>query len=278
MRILVIGLGSMGQRRVRDLKLLGHEVVGFDLKEDRQEEAMKKHGVEITPLITNVDAWVISTPPDQHIEYIRMAEEHNIPFFVEAGAYPYKEDFKNGFISCSLRFHPLIQWIKEQDLGQIYSVNWFCQQDIRQWHKGENIKDFYAGHGDTALREMCVFEMMPISFLFGFPVQVKSIITKISDIPIEKDHAVIGFKTDKNIVGTLHVDLVSPEFIRKIKITSSKGVFEWNLQTQGKIMENTYKREIEAFLNTFKRTVFCYPYTVEEDRRILELVDNEFRK
>ena len=31
MRFLVVGLGSMGRRRIRDLKKLGHETVGYDI-------------------------------------------------------------------------------------------------------------------------------------------------------------------------------------------------------------------------------------------------------
>ena len=43
MKFLVIGLGSMGKRRVRNLQYLkAGEIIGFDLREDRCQETEKK--------------------------------------------------------------------------------------------------------------------------------------------------------------------------------------------------------------------------------------------
>ena len=43
MKFLVVGLGSMGKRRVRNLIALGFKdsVSGFDIREDRREETKK---------------------------------------------------------------------------------------------------------------------------------------------------------------------------------------------------------------------------------------------
>lgn len=47
MRFLVIGLGSMGKRRVRCLKHLGYEmIVGFDLRDDRRMESEVKYNIK----------------------------------------------------------------------------------------------------------------------------------------------------------------------------------------------------------------------------------------
>jgi predicted dehydrogenase len=73
MKVLVIGLGSMGKRRLRNLKALGvAKVAGVDPRADRRAEA-----AAISPLPTFAsaddalrgfapDAVVISTPPDRH--------------------------------------------------------------------------------------------------------------------------------------------------------------------------------------------------------------------
>ena len=45
MIFLVIGLGSMGKRRVRCLQTLQiKDIIGFDLREDRRLEAKNKYG------------------------------------------------------------------------------------------------------------------------------------------------------------------------------------------------------------------------------------------
>jgi|GEM_PF-5712643 len=42
--ILVIGLGSMGKRRIRNLQFIGYKsIAGFDPREDRRAEANEKY-------------------------------------------------------------------------------------------------------------------------------------------------------------------------------------------------------------------------------------------
>ena len=75
MKFLVIGLGSMGKRRIRCLKRLGqNDIAGFDVRQDRCNEVHQKYQI---PTFDDwnqaqnlpADAWIISTPPDLHIEY-----------------------------------------------------------------------------------------------------------------------------------------------------------------------------------------------------------------
>ena len=46
MRFLVIGLGSMGKRRIRCLKYLGEkDIIGFDVRQERCDEATSRYGI-----------------------------------------------------------------------------------------------------------------------------------------------------------------------------------------------------------------------------------------
>src|SRR5688572_29635983 len=90
-KILVIGLGSMGKRRVRNLRAMGFSnIYGFDTRQDRSTEAAALYDIKT---VTDVDsairdnkpeALIISVPPDVHHIYIRKAVESGIHFFVEA--------------------------------------------------------------------------------------------------------------------------------------------------------------------------------------------------
>ena len=72
---VIVGLGSMGKRRVRCLKRLGiSEITGFDPRPDRREETNSKYGIDTLDDWDRakrlpVNAWIISTPPDTHIGY-----------------------------------------------------------------------------------------------------------------------------------------------------------------------------------------------------------------
>ena len=92
MKFLIIGLGSMGKRRIRCLKALNipeENIYGFDIREDRREEARKKYRVQIKDVIddtmwNNIDAVIISVPPDKHLFYMKKSFQYNKPMFVEA--------------------------------------------------------------------------------------------------------------------------------------------------------------------------------------------------
>ena len=46
--VLIIGLGSMGKRRIRCLKALGiNSIWGYDTREDRKREAKEKYQIQI---------------------------------------------------------------------------------------------------------------------------------------------------------------------------------------------------------------------------------------
>jgi len=90
---LVVGLGSMGKRRVRNLCALGVErIVGFDVREDRRREAADRYQVDVVPtlergLASKPDVMIISTPPHRHVEFARAAVDAGIPFFMEANCF-----------------------------------------------------------------------------------------------------------------------------------------------------------------------------------------------
>ncbi len=46
MKFLIAGLGSMGKRRIRNLLALGErDIVGFDIRADRRQEALDRYGI-----------------------------------------------------------------------------------------------------------------------------------------------------------------------------------------------------------------------------------------
>ncbi len=88
-KVLIIGLGSMGKRRVRNLQALGFtHVNGFDMREDRRKEAEQKYTIKTFASFDEAvsqnkyDAFIISVPPHLHHIYMKKAAELSVPFFV----------------------------------------------------------------------------------------------------------------------------------------------------------------------------------------------------
>src|SRR4030065_237703 len=90
MKFLIVGLGSMGKRRIRNLQYLGYnDIIGYDIRPDRNAEAEAKYGIVTyesfdSAFEQNPDALIISTPPDEHSNYILKSIELDLPFLVEA--------------------------------------------------------------------------------------------------------------------------------------------------------------------------------------------------
>ena len=92
MRVVVIGLGSMGKRRVRLIKELysDFEVVGVDARQDRQEEAAKQSGIttfssldELASSGERYDCAFICTQPLSHANIITACLEKGWNVFTE---------------------------------------------------------------------------------------------------------------------------------------------------------------------------------------------------
>ena len=89
LRVLQVGLGSMGKRRIRNLQELGiKDIIGFDPKEERRKEAQRRYHIQTVADITeglkkNPNCMIISTPPDLHYKYSKIAIKNNIHFFTE---------------------------------------------------------------------------------------------------------------------------------------------------------------------------------------------------
>ena len=248
MRFLQIGLGSMGKRRVRCLKKLGHgNIVGFDFREDRRREAQSKYGIktisDISAIDFNlIDLIIISTPPDKHNEYIETAIKNRKAAFVEASVIVegLKElnliaKKKDVLIapSCTLKYHPAIRIIteivKSKEFGKLTNFTYHCGQYLPDWHPHENVKKFYVGKKKTgAAREMVAFELTWITGVAGFAKNVAGFYGKTMDVGANIDDTYcVAMEFNKNAYGVLNVDVVSRYATRSLILNMEHGQILW---------------------------------------------------
>ncbi len=247
MKYLIIGLGSMGKRRIRNLIHLNErDILGFDIQEKRRQEVDKLYNtqtianVEDTPW-KNVDALIISTPPHIHDAYIKLAIEKKKPCFVEASVIlknlpelNRKAKKANVLIapSCTLRFHPAIKdiaaLVKSGLYGQVTNFTYHSGQYLPDWHPWEKVKDYYAGQKETGgAREIVPFELTWITDIFGFPKKIFGAYGKTTDIgaPIDDTYAfVMDFGRS---FGTVTVDIVARYAIRHLILNMERGQIIW---------------------------------------------------
>lgn len=249
--VLVIGLGSMGKRRIRNLQAIGvKNIAGFDTRTDRLTEAEKNYNVatynDFNEAISknSFTAFVISVPPDAHYIYMRKALELNIPAFVEASVVDTDLEFikaesarKKVLIapSCTLYFHPAIKKICEivtsGELGQISNFLYHSGQYLPDWHTYEKVSDFYVSNKATGgAREIVPFELTWITMLWGMPSRVVGINKKTIEIKgaeeIDDTYNLLLDYNDK--IVNLTIDIVSRYATRKMLINGDKKQLLWN--------------------------------------------------
>lgn len=247
MKFLIIGLGSMGKRRIRNLQALkAGEIVGFDFKEERRKEAEEKYKIEtIADLqkmdFEKIDAIIISTPPDIHNQYIKLAIEKGKPAFVEASVVlgdleklEKEAKEKNVFIapSCTSRFHPALKKIKEivsaGTYGKVTNFSYYMGMYLPDWHPWESVKNFYVGKKETGGgREMVPFELTWVIDIFGFPKDIKGFLGKTMDLGADIDDTYAFSMDFGDKYGTMLIDVVSRFATRSLTLNLEKAQILW---------------------------------------------------
>ena len=247
MRFFIVGLGSMGKRRMRNLHANGEKtIVGFDVRPDRNAEAKEEYGIKTVETFDAIapqdfDVLIISTSPDAHGDYIRYALKHKKHFFVEHPTSDdgYKEILasKDATIkapSCTFLFNRGVKMMKQilekGAIGKVLAFQYHMGQYLPDWHPYEDYRTVYFSKKETsACREMVAFELIWLSALMGSKVKdVRGSITKLSDLDMDADDTVTAAVTyENNVRGTLLIDVISRKPFRTLRILGSEGVLEW---------------------------------------------------
>jgi len=248
--VLVIGLGSMGKRRIRNLQAIGvTQIWGVDVRADRREEAKKTYKIKTSDNFDAVinqigfNALVISLPPDIHHIYMKKAIDIGIPAFIEASVVD--TDFElmiqkaneRGVLlapSCTLCFHPAIKKIndivKNGELGTISNYLYHSGQYLPDWHTYEKVSEYYVSNKATGgAREIVPFELTWITKLLGFPDRVVGFYKKAIELEgaDQIDDTYNMLLDYKGFIFNLSVDVVSRCATRRLTINGDKKQLYW---------------------------------------------------
>ena len=248
MRFLVVGLGSMGKRRVRNLKTLGYDdILVFDMRKDRLVEAARL-GIQTFSSIDSAikqkpSAMIISTSPDTHLKYSEISTKNKIPFFTEVNTDPkhiskiIKLTKKSKILAVSsmtMKFHPAIELIKKYiqkgNLGKPLLLNYHSGENLEDWHPWEKVQDYYVGHISTGGgRDQAVFELEWIFWLFGKPQEVMAKTQKLSKTKAKIfDTYQMTFSLSKIPSANILVDVIQSPPNRILRIIFENGLIEWS--------------------------------------------------
>lgn len=265
-RVLQVGSGSMGTRRLRDLSARGDvEIALLEMRDDRRRLATDRFGIPgfsamESALAWNPDMMIISTPPHTHAQLVELALRQGLPFFCEAELFPYNyleverlsaEKRILAAPSCSLKFLPVIQQLTEivkEQLGALHSYYFCLSVDTKNWHVGEGMEYYARNRSTNGTREMVVFELITLSHVFGVPVDVAGTVRAGGELgPNMEDTWSLQMRLNNGGTGQLVVHGGSPQMMRTGMAIGANGFIEFDLFS-GKIVRNLAKLGIRDTL------------------------------
>jgi spore coat polysaccharide biosynthesis protein SpsF (cytidylyltransferase family)/predicted dehydrogenase len=266
-RALVIGLGSMGKRRVRNLGALGvTKIVGFDIRKDRREEAAKIYGIpvfdsfELALRESAANLLIVSTPPDLHMHYAHLGFDLGLHCFLEASVVDAdgiadlaRKVSGTGLVmapSCTMRYYPGPQKVKELIaagvIGKVLNVNYQTGQYLPDWHPWERIQDYYVSRRETgAAREIVPFELTWLNDLFGTPTPLACVKAKLTDMTADIDdvyHCILRY--DSGVLVNMTIEVISrPVATREMRVMGSEGEIVFSADAKNVRFINTSMSE-----------------------------------
>lgn len=248
MKIIVIGLGSMGKRRIRLLSEHKEiEVFGIDSQAMRCEEVREKFGVVCYGSIDEacreqaVDAAVVSTSPLSHAGIIKECLERGLNVFTEINLVQdgydenirlAKERGKVLFLSSTFLYRKETQAIIERvqkaecPLNYIYHVG----QYLPDWHPWESYNNYFIGNPKTnGCREIMAIDLPWIVTAFGAVRDVKVMKGKNTGLNIAyNDNYLLMMEHEGGTKGVFAVDVVSRKPYRHIDVYGEGLQLSWN--------------------------------------------------
>jgi|ERR1035437_162667 predicted dehydrogenase len=263
MKILIVGMGGIGQRHVRNLRtLLGNDIeiiayrvrrliiaVSEKLEVEAGVDVEKKYSVRVfndldEALAQNPDIAFVCNPSSLHIPLAIRIAEQGCHLFIEKPLSHNNENVEKlasiikqknlvSLIGYQMRFHPCIQKLKSvidcNRIGKILAVRAQVGEYLPAFHKYEDYRQMYASKkelgGGVVLSQ--IHELDYLYWFFGLPLRIFALGGHLSSLEIDVEDiasVLMEFKYQDAIFPVhLHMDFVQRPPSRTCDIIGDKG-------------------------------------------------------
>lgn len=228
MRVLIIGYGSMGRRRIRLLKEIVPDIdlICVDLNRERlcqvKKAGLRGYSCLEEALEKKPDIAFVCTSPGNHAEILMDLAEAGIHIFTELNLTDrnYKKIIAKAkeknvivFMSSTMLYNKLIQkidgFVKAADKPVIYIYH--VGQYLPDWHPWEHYRDFFVGKKETnGVREIFAIQLPWIINTFGCIDSLHAERQKCTGLEIDfNDSIIVNFRHTNGNIGVFVADTVS---------------------------------------------------------------------
>lgn len=247
MNICVIGLGSMGKRRIRLLKAANHkmEIIGIDSNIERVISIHEQYKIPCFTSLESVhnqfDCAFVCTPPLSHGKIIQECLNRDCHIFSEINLVDNlymeniqlaKEKNKILFLSSTPMYRTEMQFIhrRVKENGKPCVYQYHIGQYLPDWHPWDNLKDFFVSSKRTnGCREFLAIELPWIQKAFGKIVKVNVTKRKLTKIDLNfPDTYLIWVEHENGSIGNMLVDIVSRQAVRQLEVINEELYIRWS--------------------------------------------------
>ena len=247
--VLVAGLGSIGERHVRNLLALGHRAITVLRRNSRPARTIDQSAfLTVTDadiaFQRNPTALIVATPTAMHVPLIKRAVERGIPTMVEVPLASSLEGLSQLadsaratdtpiLIAHNLRFHPCLNWVRDSVRNGSVGTPIYSQAQFGEYlpgsHTWEDFRDRYEARkelgGGVILTS--IHEIDHAVWLFG-EVAAATCVTKSAVFEIDvEDTAMLILDHRSGVLSQITLDFVQRPYRRWLQVVGSEGTIEW---------------------------------------------------
>ena len=277
--ILIIGLGSIGERYVRNLIYLGVKNIyvlrrkisknskprTFDIKKINVIHNLTKENIHLFKYI------IIANPTSMHKKYIEKFSKINVKILCEIPIL--KDTFlpkdiynilikknKSFIAGFNFRFHPALKYIKKiidsKKYGKVLYSRFIFGEKISNIHNWENFKNRYEVRkslGGGVLRTSC-HEIDMAYYLFG-NIKKCTAIKKNLLFKIDcEDFININLEHQNKVISNITLDFLSPKYTRNSMIVFENMSLFWDFKKNTIKLSNGKNEKTKKILFDFNQT------------------------
>jgi len=249
--ILIAGLGSIGRRHLRNLRLLGHKDLvlyrtGHSTLPDDDQVNMLIENDLAAALDQRPQATVIANPTALHLPVALAAARAGCHLFIEKPVSHAMEGLDQlaaivrsqklrVLVGFQFRFHPGLCVIKrlidDGAIGPIVCAHSHWGEYLPDWHPGEDYQQSYSARaelGGGVLLTLChPFDYL--RWLLGEVRSVTAVTGQLSGLNLDvEDTADIVLQFESGAIGSVHLDYIQRPASHWLQITGQTGTIHWD--------------------------------------------------
>ncbi len=248
MKILIIGLGSIGRRHATLLqKHFAHSLYALrsaNSNSENQDGVTSLYSWEDVDRI-KPDVALIANPTSLHLATALACAKRSMNLFIEKPidcSYAklsdvvalVKQKQVTAYVAYPLRFHPVITEIKALCAAQkILHVRAVCSSYLPDWRQGKDHRATYSAksnQGGGVVLDLS-HEIDYCEYLFGAVTELKGTFGKKSDVTVDSEDYADLLCEFERAHGIIHLDYFSRQQERTLHITTENGFIHGDVVT-----------------------------------------------